>query len=350
MDKHSKNINPLMYKIIQNSWVQHLLFWVVSFYVLITFFAQGDWFILSNFLYTTLFHLSLIPAVYTNRFLIHTLLPKKWYVGYVFSVLLLIYLGIRFNELIFSDLSDVIFPGFYYISYYTFQELAYFFIVYIGLTTLLKFSKAWFTLAETRQKLAQLEEAKLQAELDGLKSQINPHFLFNALNSIYYLAIDNQEKTPVAILKLADVLRYMLYDSNSDKVALQKEIKHLKDYLMVQQMRLDEDIPINFGIMGNTKGIFIAPLLFIPFVENAFKHGLKGDIEGQYLDILLELNEDTLIFKVKNNQGETDQTEPPTGIGLENVKRRLDLIYPNSHQLIIKNQLDFFEIKLIIHL
>ena len=329
----------------QNRALQHFLFWVISFVLLLRYFAYQSEIVVSDYIYTALFHLSLIVIVYLNlRVLIPFLLQKNRFGWYFVSVLVLLFLGIRLNEFTFNTLSDWVISGYFFISYYEFWELFYFFLIYWSASTLFKFSKAWFTLAETRQRLNELQAAKLQAELDGLKTQINPHFLFNALNSIYALAIDNQKQTPKAILKLSAVLRYILYESNEAKVGLQKEVRYLNDYIEVQKMRLENGTDIQFKINGNIKNKAIAPLLLLPFVENGFKHGLKGDTENMFLHILLEVTNEAIIFKTKNNQGELDELSKSKGIGLENVKKRLKLIYPNQNELLINNHKDTFEI------
>lgn len=346
-----KKTQHIIQQLARNRWLQHFLFWAISFYVLLRFFAYENEIFKSDIIFTSLFHLSVLLVVYLNlRLLIPKILQKNKVLWYAISIVGLIVLGIKANEFTFNYLSDIIFPQYYFISYYEFQELAYFFIIYWAVSTLLKFSKAWFTLNEARKKLQRLEAEKLKAELKGLKSQVNPHFLFNALNSIYALALDNEKHTPTAILKLSEVLRYMLYESNEPTVPLEQEVKYLKDYIEVQEIRLEADAFIDFQIVGNIKKVEIAPLLLIPFVENGFKHGLKSDITQKKLTIILEVNEQQIIFKTINYKGEKDETIKSSGIGLENVKRRLDLIYPNTHELKIHEETDFFKIDLMINI
>jgi sensor histidine kinase YesM len=335
----------------QNRILQHILFWAVSFYILLRFFAYQNEIYTSDIIYSGLFHLSLVVVVYVNLLvLIPFLLQKNRILLYLIAVALLLFLGIQLNQWIFNDLSDWIFSGYYFISYYEFLDLLYFFLIYWVMSTLLKFSKAWFVLAETRQKLIQLQSAKLQAELDGLKNQINPHFLFNALNNIYALALDNEKQTPTAILKLSEVLRYILYESNTPEVLLTKEVKYIQDYIELQKMRLESYSTVDFIIENNIKSIKIAPLLLISFVENSFKHGVKNDKNAPIFKINLTVDSGLIIFKIKNKKEISNELDENTkGIGLENVKRRLALIYPNRHSLTIDNQSDSFEVILKIN-
>lgn len=336
----------------QNRILQHILFWVVSFYILLRFFAYQNEIYTSDIIYAALFHLSLIAVVYANLFvLIPFFLQRNKVLRYLIGVVILLYLGIQLNQWIFNDLSDWVFSGYYFISYYDFLDLFYFFLIYWVMSTLLKFSKAWFVLAETRQKLVELQSAKLQAELDGLRSQINPHFLFNALNNIYALALDNEKQTPIAILKLSEVLRYILYESNTSRVLLSKEIKYIQDYIEIQKIRLESYSTIDFFVKGEMKNIKIAPLLLIPFVENSFKHGVKNDKNEPIFKINLTTTSNSIIFKIKNKKAVKDDLKIESkGIGLENVKRRLDLIYPNEHHLAINNEEGVFEVVLKIDL
>jgi len=161
-----------------------------------------------------------------------------------------------------------------------------FFLVFLFLTTLLKLSKAWFFVSETKQKLTEVERQKIENELKALKSQVNPHFMFNNLNNIYSLSLKNSEKTPEAIVKLGDILRYVIYEAKNDKVRLEKEIKLIKDYIDLEKLRTRYS-EINFITEDIELEIEIAPLLFLPLIENGFKHGIRGDKKG-FFEILMK--------------------------------------------------------------
>ena len=253
-----------------------------------------------------------------------------------------------FNILFFEHLVDYVLPGYYFISYYEFYDIAQFFIVYMGLTTLLKLSKAWFQLSASEKKLSIAEKDKLDAELRALKSQINPHFLFNSLNNLYALSLKEDKQTPAFILKLSEVMRYMIYESNEDFVSLKKELNFIKNYVALQKLRSDHRARISFHISGKVGKQKLAPLLFIPFVENSFKHGIKGETGYSYVNIHLDVAEDELLLKVENNKGAVDEVEKGhfNGIGLTNVRQRLALMYPEKHQLTICDEDKTFSVQL----
>ncbi|GAA4274864.1 histidine kinase [Aquimarina gracilis] len=193
-----------------------------------------------------------------------------------------------------------------------------------------------------------LEKEKIKAELKLMQSQINPHFMFNALNNL--LAISERSDTPETssgITQLSDLLRFMIYDTQAEKILLSKEIEFIQNFISLQQLRYTETDPltINFDVITNNFNPNIAPTLLVPFVENAFKHGI--DIQSEsFVNIQLKVLDNTLHFEVKNSKHHSKRTEfdkKYSGIGLENVKKRLNLIYPNTHNLdIIQDEHTFF--------
>ena len=198
-----------------------------------------------------------------------------------------------------------------------------------------------------KEKNALLTE-KLNAEQAFLKSQLNPHFLFNTLNNIYSLTLTQSPKAPEAVLKLSELMRYMLYESNVEKVSLETEVKYLKNFIELQKFRYSGQTFIDFQVAGDLLSQRVAPLLLISFVENAFKHG-EVNIEAKPLIISLLLNNNNLNFTVKNFKKDQNKDEVG-GVGLENVRRRLNLIYPNQHSLEVKDELEsyFCELNLIL--
>ena len=182
---------------------------------------------------------------------------------------------------------------------------------------------------ERRNKI--LENQKLATELAFLKSQVNPHFLFNTLNNIYSLAYKQSPETPDAIMKLSLLMRYMLYESNDNLVSLQKEVEHLQNFIDLQKLRLREQTIIKFRTEGDLESKQIAPMLLMTLVENAFKHGLVSKNEiGISLD--LKVTDQELLFSTVNNTS-SHKKGAFGGIGLENMKQRLHLLYPGRHKL-----------------
>ena len=208
--------------------------------------------------------------------------------------------------------------------------------------------KRWY---RTQQYSIGLEKEKLEAELNFLKSQIHPHFLFNTLNNLYALTLIKSDKAPDIVIKLSELLDYMLYDSNEKEVKLQKEINQLKGYIDLEKIRYGDRLNIKFEISGNYSGKYLAPFILLPFLENSFKHGASHDIDSPFIHISMDIQETSLIFKIKNSykhekQSNQNNTE---GIGLKNVRRRLALLYPNCHHLIISKEQNVFEISLMIN-
>ncbi|MCU7548809.1 histidine kinase [Chitinophagaceae bacterium LB-8] len=203
---------------------------------------------------------------------------------------------------------------------------------------------SWYQQEKIRKEL---ENQKLRAELSYLKMQVNPHFLFNALNNIYSLAITEESpKTGDSIMKLANLMRYVLYEKedNENKVRLDNEIKHINDYIDLEKLRHEEDIYLNFSIEGITYDKRIAPLLLFPLIENAFKHGILTDPKKP-VQIEMKVNDqymDFYILNFKNNY----LKDKDGGIGIPNVRKRLDLLYKNSYKLDIKETEDQFFVNL----
>jgi two-component system LytT family sensor kinase len=206
-----------------------------------------------------------------------------------------------------------------------------------------------------RREKAQIEREKMAAELSFLKSQMNPHFLFNSLNNIYALAEQRSDKTGEAVLMLSSLMRYMLYGSNNGRTQLSKEIECIENYIAIQKMRIStsEEIRIAFKVSGGTVNSKIEPLILLPFVENAFKHGVSYNQRSEVL-IDIDVNRNVLDLNVRNTKRldatSKKLTENESGIGLNNIKRRLELLYPGKHELSIQDGKDYFEARLRIEL
>lgn len=219
----------------------------------------------------------------------------------------------------------------------------------LGVSNLYGYTFAWFTGERDRQTL---KEEKLKAELSALKHQINPHFLFNILNGLYGLAFkNNDEVTASGIAKLSQLMRYMLYESNDNKVLLSKEIEYLENYIDLQKLRLNGTTVVNFAVNGNIKGKQVAPMLFIPFIENAFKHGIST-VNPSQLNINLEVTDNLLDLAVDNpiHLNTSNELDPVGGIGLNNVRKRLELLYRDNYELNINESPEHHRVHLRIKL
>lgn len=196
----------------------------------------------------------------------------------------------------------------------------------------------------------EIEVAKLTAELEVLKLQISPHFLFNTLNNIRSLVRKKSDNAEEAIIKLASMLRYMLYASKTDKVPLQKEIDHLNDFVSLQKLRMSTPDSVTFQVTGTVEGITIEPLLFIPFVENAFKYGIHAQ-KPSAISFSLTVLPNAIHFESQNHVFvDIIDTDDGSGIGLDNVRKRLQLHYPNQHELVISEVDGLFMVNMTIRL
>jgi sensor histidine kinase YesM len=218
--------------------------------------------------------------------------------------------------------------------------------IVMTMTALLKFLQEWYKQQERNRELA---ISQLMAEHKMLRMQVNPHFLFNALNNIYSLSYKKSESTGPAILKLAELMRYLLYDSESQKVPLQTEVDYIKNYIGLQQLKYGNTDKIRFQT-ENISSVLIDPLLFIPFVENAFKHGNLAEPDA-FIEIFISLNALTLNFRVSNSYDANDLAKDSVGgVGVENVKSRLRAYYPNMYKLEINNDGRVYSVHLEINL
>ncbi len=226
-------------------------------------------------------------------------------------------------------------------------------LVFLVITTLIKFTRDSIALQDANLKIKEIERENVESELRALKAQINPHFFFNTLNSIYSLSLDKSEKAPELILKLSELMRYILYETRDDYVSMERQLDFLQNYIYLEQLRTDEKIKIEMEIKGEHTELMIAPLLFVPFIENAFKHVVKEKDNPSFIRISFDLSDPgKLSFSVKNKKysssGQANGNNE--GIGLANVRKRLNLLYPSKHVLEISDPGDVFEVMLTLEL
>ncbi len=221
------------------------------------------------------------------------------------------------------------------------------FILVFAISTCISLIQQWLKIEENKKEI---ERDKLNTELSFLKSQINPHFFFNTLNNIYSLAVTGSEHTASAILKLSSIMRYIISDTQVDFVPLENEVTFIKNFIDLQLVRLTDKVSVNFTIEGDIDSKMIAPLIFICFVENAFKYGVSTK-ENSVITFQLRTSNKKIIFSSSNKIIKTENfNKEGTGIGISNVKRRLDLLYPERYNLNIFDTEDIFSVKLEISL
>jgi hypothetical protein len=230
------------------------------------------------------------------------------------------------------------------LSFSAFIENVTFPIVFLCATTGYKVFKEWIN---DQERFAELEKQKLNTELAQLKNQVNPHFLFNTLNNLHVLIQTNPNKASDIVLGLSDVLRFQIYDSQHDKVLLSKDIEIIEQYLELEKIRRD-NLTVKIAVEGSTVGVFVPPLLFINFVDNAIKHSnARGESS---INILFQLKNKELYFTLSNSKAAQKIEHENGGLGLPNIKKRLELLYGNTHTLEILDNSDLFSVKLKIPL
>jgi sensor histidine kinase YesM len=217
-------------------------------------------------------------------------------------------------------------------------------VAFICLTTGYRVFKSWVI---DQQRFAALEKEKIKSELEQLKNQINPHFLFNTLNNLHILTLTNPPKASNIILGLSDVLRYQIYDSQNDKVLLKKDIEIMEQYLELEKIRRD-NLTVNINIQGNSSGILIPPLLFTNFIDNAIKH--SNNRGGSFIKIRFVISKNDLFFEITNSKSDQNNVLEKNGLGLTNAKKRLNLLYGDAHHLEITELESTYNVKLNIPL
>ena len=325
----------------------HLSFWCVYFsffYYQVSFARPGEEADLMEALITSILHVGCVAmAAYINYFIfLPRFLKNKNIIAYlfgylpIFAVLITIYVFVKRHQM--SESEHI---GYFYSSKFVVQHSVgtIFIVIFVGM---LKFAEDWLELEAKRKEV---ENEKLTAELTFLKAQINPHFLFNTLNNLYYLAFTNSPNTTEVIAKLSQMMRYMIYDSNHAKVLLSKEIEYIENYISLEKLRLNNQIPISFEIEGNITQAQIVPLILITFLENAFKHGVSNNSTNAYISVKLAVSNQSLIYTVENSKLKSSIHEK-SGIGLRNVGRRLDLSYANKYQLDVEDGETDYKVKL----
>lgn len=322
----------------------HILFWVayiVFFFFQNTIFKDSHNYLASLGSLTLTAFVDMAAAYFTVYYLLPKFLFTKKYPQFAVIFLLSVAAAIILQRALMYYIS---YPVFYpeYLSkvgsFWQINPFYSFFNIYtvVGLFASIKLLKYWY---QNQQLKTELENKNKTSELALLRSQLNPHFLFNTLNNIDSLIITNPDKASDAIIKLSDIMRFMLYDTSTDEVPLDKEVNYLKSYISLQQMRLKDPDFVTVTIEGNCHGKTIAPMLFIPFVENAFKHGQKN-VASPGIEVKLTCLIDSINFEVINYVDDKKEMnkDDTSGIGLINTKRRLELLYPGKHEFTIEKE------------
>lgn len=343
-----QNIRNRLLNLFGRKTVSHTAFWVLVFLLLVSLDGtnQGPFFTFILELINVVFFAG---VVYFNLlYLVPKFLTEK-FLTYCFFLILLVTIITPIKIFIifmlfsyFPEAQAKLVTDQYWLFLSTF--------LIAGGSTVFKIVTDWLKYQRDRKEL---QTRTMQSELKFLKSQINPHFLFNTLNNLYALTLKKSDKAPEIVIKLSEMMRYMLYECNEKRVLLSKEVNYLRNYLDLEKLRQGKNVKIDFHVNGHIGDQRIAPLMFIPFLENSFKHGLHNQISQGFVNIVMEVSDRKVHFFIENSKAETlpAQTHRRSGgIGLVNVKRRLNLLYPEHYQLNIHDNPKTYSIELDIEL
>ncbi len=332
----------------------HSLFWILVVFFYTLFFGHQA----QNYLQTLLFACFLMPTtIGTSYFLMYFLIPhflfkrkyKQFFLFFFYSLVMSVWLELLTIVWAFIWLAEYqtsnMNPATLDISFL----VAGTYMVVFGAVSIHLF-KRWSEIQQAKLKT----ELKLkEAELNLLKAQIHPHFLFNTLNTLYGFALEKSDLTPQLVLKLSDLLDYALYHSNQDWVQLQKEIQYIQDFIDLEKLRYEEDVNIEVKCVGSNQGLYIAPMLILPFVENSFKHGLHKELGKGFIHISLTTQGQKLLVEIENSIPDCENTAQKLdsgGVGLDNVRKRLAWLYPKTHTLQITQDKNRFKVTVYIQL
>ena len=328
--------------------VYHSLFWIL--YFTFNVFRWGSY----NQNYLNAFYQNLIEfplhmgVAYLNiYYLIPKFLPKK-YLQYIFFITIGILFAVS-GRLVLETLFQFNPTDTSY--YYYVPELIIGEVYVQGFITAFKFLLNW---GKSQKRMRALEKNNYQTELNFLRSQVQPHFFFNTLNNLYSLTLDKSDLAPETVLKLSELMSYVIYDGKQKKVHLSKEIGYIQNYVDLEKLRFGSKLDAELEISGNINNQEIAPLLLLPFVENSFKHGIGNGINEIRIKIGIEIEPDNVVFTVWNRKYEKIKALAPNpyhhighnGVGIENIKRRLELIYGDQYRLDIIDDRDKFTVTL----
>lgn len=341
------------HKVLKNRLVYHYVFWItlVISYLITHFYiveAAGiGYYLLTTFIRNIL----LVILVYGNvSFLLPRFYQKRKYLLYTFWLvaLMLLYTVAQSSYTVYFYKDVMHFSSGINVSR-PFQLFDSFFTAcrYTFISFILKLTLEWY---DQKEKISSMQIEKLQAEINYLRAQINPHFIFNTLNSVYALTLKKSDTAPEVVMRLSKIMDYMLYDSNEMVVPLKKDIENLANYIELEKMRLNNSRDITFLIEGVPGGQFVLPLLFLPLVENAFKHGASQKMDDYFITIVLKVDNNSIDFLVKNKKpsaklnGNAFITN--RGLGLKNLKKRLALYYNGRYDFQINSSEDIYEANL----
>lgn len=338
----------------------HLAFWMVAYAFFVIFFGRSS----QDYRTTIIFVTILFPlAIVTTYFLIYYLIPRFLLQGKkALFALLLTYLFIvtfwlsgLISIFIFAIIADFQVKSATPIAFDSISLIVGLYFVILVAVAIKQVKRAFLmqqTNTELEQKKLETELKLREAELKLLRAQIHPHFLFNTLNNLYGLTLEKSAHAPDLVLRLSDLLDYMLYRCNQPKVSLKNELNYLQNYIEIEQIRYGKKLKLEINSTGDADSLEIAPMLLLPFVENAFKHGTSKQVHNPFVWIDINIQDKTLYFRIENSKSELARKEEnyTQGIGLKNAKMRLEMLYPEKYRLKISPEETTFSVDFEIEL
>ena len=324
----------------------HLIFWAL----IVTYFAWGfglNGNLKKSFINSIYFLPGHIIMVYSLLyFLVPRYLLKSKFFHFFIGLLVLVFICVvytNFAQLQLSLSGPLSFKG----MTWTVGRNIMPFLHVGGIALSIKLLKYWYL---QRKRTIEAEQQRTVAELKLLKAQLHPHFLFNTLNNLYSHTLESSPRSPEIVMKLSGLLRFMIYDSNTPKISLVKEIELLQDYISLEKLRYGDRLDLSMTITGDVERYQIAPLLLLPFLENAFKHGISKQINACWISFHLSMAGSTMCFKLVNSIDPDGEKNRVGGLGLQNVRQRLELLYKHSYRLEIVMLDEVFVVSLEINL
>ncbi|MEN8139429.1 MAG: histidine kinase [Bacteroidota bacterium] len=332
----------------------HIIFWV-GFFIL-NFVRWGSYY--NDFFYSFKSNLVGFPihitlSYFHAYYLIPKFVAKRKY--YVYIILLLAALTLMYfvkTTITYYLINEDVWPeaiegakarvGLHYVTVVLGE------LYVIGITTAIKLTMDWVNSRKRNQELTKLN---LETEIKYLRAQIQPHFFFNTLNNLYALTLEKSDKAPEVVLKLSELMQYVLYEAKDDRIQLTKEFAYIQSYLDLEKLRFDNRLKYNIEISGKIEGVYLPPLMYLPFIENCFKHGVSADNSDIVIDIKFDTSGEMLIFMVENpipNIADKRFRQVNEGIGIKNIRKRLKLNYNNNFRLSINTENNRYSVLLAI--
>lgn len=346
-------------RVLQKRWLTHFLFWVGLFFLFVVLAALNSGTIRPHLItYFAFLPAQMLAAYVLNYYQLPQLLYKKKYLLFGISLLVSIYIFSALGRIgvvhiaepyvrtdfVQESISEILSDTAYLFSVYFTSTYVYAFLMMLIKTVKTRF--------EEKQRIELLQKEKVTNELKFLKGQIQPHFLFNTLNNLYALTLSKSDLAPVVVLKLSDMLDFILYHSNQSSIPISKEIELIQGFIALETLRYVDKIAVDFKHVAPNNNIQIPPLLLLPLVENAFKHGVSASVEKAKIEIDLKVDLNHLSFEIFNTKPTNviPKIQEGNGIGTANLKRQLALEYPNNHSLEIEETKENYRVRLSVNL